>query len=79
VGTACIAAASALLVAFSLAVYFVSMISVFYLVATAAAGAPIVAYSAKLVVDRKVSTAWTLFKMTSPYLAIIFVVLGVAV
>jgi heme O synthase-like polyprenyltransferase len=33
------------------------------------------AYSVKLVIDRSEKTAWTLFKMSSPYLAIVFAVL----
>jgi heme O synthase-like polyprenyltransferase len=39
----------------------------------------VIAYSGKLAMDQKHETAWTLFKLTSPYLTIIFFVLGLTV
>jgi protoheme IX farnesyltransferase len=79
VGTACIAATSALLAVFSLAIFVFTTISIFYAVTATALGAAILAYSAKLALDRKVDTAWVLFKITSPYLTLIFLVLGITV
>lgn len=44
-----------------------------------ARGDLVLSYSAKLAVDRTRSTAWTLFKTTSPYLMLLFLVLDVTV
>jgi heme o synthase len=78
VATVCIAATSALLAVFSLAiVLFTPSISIFYSLSAVLLGAVVLAYSAKLAMDRKVDTAWALFKITSPYLTAIFFVLGV--
>ena len=78
VASICVAGTSALLAVFSLAlVYFTP--SVFYAVSATILGAVILAYSAKLAMDGKRETAWTLFKLTSPYLTLIFVILGIAV
>jgi protoheme IX farnesyltransferase len=76
VGTVCVAATSGLLVAFSFAIYFFTAISVAYILSVAVFGAAVMAYSAKLAFDRKIGTAWILFKMTSPYLVLVFLVLG---
>ena len=78
VATVCIATTSALLAVFSLAiVLFTPSISIFYSLSAVLLGAVVLAYSAKLAMDRKVDTAWALFKITSPYLTAIFFVLGV--
>ncbi len=78
VASVCVAGTSALLAVFSLVlVYFTP--SVFYAASATVLGAVILAYSAKLALDRKKETAWTLFKLTSPYLTLIFVLLGIAV
>jgi len=79
VGTVCIAAASALLAVFSIAIYLFTSVSIYYTASATVLGALVLAYSAKLVIDRSASTAWTLFKITSPYLAMIFLVLGVTI
>ena len=76
VGTVCIAAASALLAVFSIAIYIFTTVSVYYAATATVLGAVVLVYSAKLAIDRSKSTAWVLFKITSPYLAMIFTVLG---
>jgi protoheme IX farnesyltransferase len=75
VATVCIAITSSLLAVFSLSIFFVTTVSLFYVVSALACGAAILGYSVKLVIDRTEKTAWTLFKISSPYLAIIFTVL----
>lgn len=79
VGAVCIAGASALLAAFSLAIFLFTTVSLIYTVSAVLLGAMVLAYSAKLAVDRSVKTAWTLFKITSPYLTVIFLVLGTTI
>ncbi len=76
VATVCIAFTSSLLVVFSLAILFVpEAASPFYIVSATALGAAILGYSIKLAIDRTTKTAWTLFKLSSPYLTIIFIVI----
>jgi protoheme IX farnesyltransferase len=75
VATICIAFTSSLLAVFSLSIFFVATVSLFYVVSAIACGAAILGYSVKLVIDGTEKTAWTLFKISSPYLAIIFTVL----
>jgi protoheme IX farnesyltransferase len=76
VATVCIAFTSSLLVVFSLAILLVpNAASPFYVVSAAALGATILGYSVKLAIDRTTKTAWTLFKLSSPYLTIIFIVI----
>ncbi|MDG6901408.1 MAG: heme o synthase [Nitrososphaerota archaeon] len=79
VGTVCIAAASALLAVFSIAIYVFTSVSIYYTASATILGALVLAYSAKLVIDKSTSTAWALFKITSPYLAMIFLVLGITI
>jgi heme o synthase len=75
VATVCIAFTSSLLAVFSLSILLVTAVSPFYVVSAAACGALLLGYSAKLAIDKTESAAWTLFKITSPYLTIIFAVL----
>jgi protoheme IX farnesyltransferase len=76
VATVCIAFTSSLLVVFSLAILLVpNAASPFYIVSAAALGATILGYSVKLAVDKTTKTAWTLFKLSSPYLTVIFIVI----
>lgn len=76
VATVCIAFTSSLLVVFSLAILFVpDAASPFYIVSAAGLGAVILGYSVKLAIDKTTKTAWTLFKLSSPYLTVIFVVI----
>jgi protoheme IX farnesyltransferase len=76
VATVCIAFTSSLLVVFSLAILAVpDAASPFYVVSAAGLGAAILGYSIKLAIDRTQKTAWTLFKLSSPYLTIIFMVI----
>ena len=78
VATLCIAFTSSLLVVFSLAILLVpSAVSPFYVVSALASGAVIMGYSVKLVIDKTEKTAWTLFKLSSPYLTLIFIVIVV--
>ncbi len=79
VGTVCIAATSALLAVFSIAIYVFTSVSIYYTASATILGALVLAYSAKLVIDKSTSTAWVLFKITSPYLAMIFLVLGITI
>ncbi len=79
VATVCIAGTSALLAVFSVAIFLFTNISIFYTMSAMVLGAVVLAFSAKLAFDRDRETAWTLFKITSPYLALIFLVLGVTV
>ncbi len=76
VATACIAATSSLLAVFSVAIFLFTVVSIFYTVSAIVLGGIVLAYSAKLAIDGKVDTAWVLFKITSPYLTAIFLVLG---
>jgi protoheme IX farnesyltransferase len=76
VGAVCIAATSALLAAFSMAIFLFATVSVLYTLSVIVLGAIVIAYSAKLALERSLDTAWALFKITSPYLALIFSVLG---
>jgi len=76
VATVCIAFTSSLLVVFSLAILAVpDAVSTFYVVSAVASGAAIMGYSVKLAIDKTQKTAWTLFKLSSPYLTVIFIVI----
>jgi heme o synthase len=76
VATLCIAFTSSLLVVFSLAILLIpEAVSPFYIVSALASGAAIMGYSVKLAIDRTEKTAWTLFKLSSPYLTVIFIVI----
>ncbi len=68
-----IAFSSLLLVAFSFAPYFLGVFGLVYLAAAIALGAGTIYLSVKLLAVPSEESAWTLFKFTSPYLAIIFV------
>ncbi len=76
VAAICVAATSALLAVFSVALVFFRP-SIFYAASATILAAVVLAYSAKLAIDRKRETAWTLFKITSPYLTLIFLALGI--
>jgi heme o synthase len=79
VASVCIAGTSALLTVFSVAIFLFTPVSIFYTLTATGLGAVVLGYSAKLALTQSNKTAWTLFKLTSPYLAIIFLVLGVTV
>ena len=79
VASICIAATSAMLAVFSVAIFVFTQVSVFYAISAVALGGLVLGYSAKLAIDRDRKTAWTLFKITSPYLTLIFLVLGITV
>jgi protoheme IX farnesyltransferase len=77
VATVCVAVTSAMLTVFSLLIFLFTPVSIFYTITAIALGGLALGYSAKLAVDRTRSTAWALFKITSPYLMLLFLVLGV--
>lgn len=79
VAAVCIAATSALLAVFSIAIFLFTPVTLFYTVSALTLGALVLIYSAKLAVDKKSDTAWTLFKITSPYLTLIFLVVALDV
>jgi len=71
---ACVAATSSLLAIFSVAIFLFTSVSLFYTVSATLLGGAILSFSVKLAIDKNQETAWTLFKMTSPYLTLIFLV-----
>jgi len=77
VASVCVAATSSMLTIFSVLIFVFTPVSPFYTLTALALGGLVLAYSVKLAVDRTRSTAWTLFKITSPYLMLLFLVLGV--
>ena len=79
VAAVCVAATSAVLTILSVLIFLFTPVGIFYTVTALALGGLVLGYSAKLAVDRAQSTAWTLFKITSPYLMLLFLVLGVTV
>jgi heme O synthase-like polyprenyltransferase len=79
VAAVCVAATSAMLTVFSVLIFLFTPVGIFYIIAALALGGLVLGYSVKLAVDRTRSTAWTLFKITSPYLMLLFLVLGVTV
>ena len=79
IASVCVAATSAMLTVLSVLIFLFTPVSIFYVIAALALGGLVLSYSAKLAVDRTRSTAWTLFKITSPYLMLLFLVLGVTV
>ena len=79
IASICIAATSALLTVFSVAIFIVTPISIIYILTAMVLGGVVLLYSAKLALTQSNRTAWTLFKLTSPYLAIIFLVLGLTI
>ena len=79
IASICIAATSALLTVFSVAIFIITPISIVYILTALVLGGVVLLYSAKLALTQSNKTAWTLFKLTSPYLAIIFLVLGLTI
>ena len=79
IASICIAGTSALLTVFSVAIFIVTPISIVYILTAVVLGGVVLLYSAKLALTQSNKTAWTLFKLTSPYLAVIFLVLGLTV
>lgn len=79
VASVCVAATSALLTVFSVAIFLFTPVSIYYTLTAVVLGGLVLAYSGKLALDQNHKTAWTLFKLTSPYLTVIFLVLGLTV
>jgi heme o synthase len=79
VASVCVAGTSALLAVFSVAIFLFTPVSIFYTLTALVLGGVVLLYSAKLAVTQSNETAWTLFKLTSPYLTVIFFVLGLTV
>jgi len=72
VAVRCIASTSILMVAFSINIYFVGAFGAIYLTAAAILGALALAVNFWLVVKPSKERAWVGFKLSSPYLALIF-------
>jgi heme o synthase len=79
IASICIAGTSALLTVFSVAIFLFTPVSILYTLTAIFLGGVVLMYSAKLALTQSNKTAWTLFKLTSPYLAIIFLVLGLTI
>jgi heme o synthase len=79
IASICVAATSALLTVFSVAIFLFTPVSIFYIMTAIVLGGIVLLYSAKLALTQSTKTAWTLFKLTSPYLTVIFLVLGITV
>ena len=80
VASVCVAGTSALLTVFSVAIFlFTPRVSIFYTLTALVLGGLVLVYSARLAMTQSSKTAWTLFKLTSPYLTVIFLVLGLTV
>lgn len=72
VAVRCIASTSILMVAFSIGIYFAGAFGAIYLTAAAILGAVALAVNFWLVVKPTKERAWIGFKLSSPYLALIF-------
>jgi len=72
VAVRCIALTSILMVAFSIGIYFVGAFGAIYLTAAAILGAVALVVNFWLVVKPSKERAWIGFKLSSPYLALIF-------
>jgi len=79
IASICIAGTSSLLTVFSVAIFLFTPVSIYYTLTAIALGGVVLVYSGKLALNQSSKTAWTLFKFTSPYLTIIFLVLGLTV
>ena len=79
IASICVAATSALLTVFSVAIFLFTPVSIFYILTAIVLGGVVLLYSAKLALTQSTKTAWTLFKLTSPYLTVIFLTLGLTV
>ncbi len=79
IAAVCVAAASTMLTVLSVLIFLVTPVSAFYVITVIALGGLVLGYSVKVAVDRTQSAAWTLFKITSPYLMLLFLVLAVTV
>jgi protoheme IX farnesyltransferase len=76
VAAVCVAATSGALTVFSVLIFLFASVNVFYTVTALALGGLVLGFSVKLAVERTRLAAWTLFKITSPYLMLLFLVLG---
>lgn len=68
----CIASTVILMVAFSLAIFFIGTFSLLYLITAIVLGVLVLMLSFWLVLKPSKARAWLLFKLSSPYLALIF-------
>ena len=73
VAVRCIASTSILMVAFSIGIYFVGAFGILYLTTATILGAVALAVNFWLVVKPTKERAWIGFKLSSPYLALIFI------
>ena len=70
-----LAALNFIMVGFSVYLGFLYSLSLIYITGSVILGLVIILFSAWLIIRGEEKTAWILFKLTSPYLAIIFIVL----
>lgn len=73
VAVRCIAATSLLMVAFSIGIYYVGAFRWIYLLMAAILGAVVLVLNFWLVIKPSKERAWIGFKLSSPYLALIFI------
>ncbi len=73
VAVRCIASTSILMVAFSVGIYYVGAFGLIYLITVAALNVVVLALNFWLVVKPSKERAWIGFKLSSPYLALIFI------
>ena len=64
-----------IMVGFSVYIGYLYSLSLIYLISSAVLGIIIIFFSLRLIVREEERIAWVLFKLTSPYLAIIFIIL----
>ena len=63
------------MVGFSVYIGYLYSLSLLYLISSAVLGIIILFYGLRLIVKEEEKIAWMLFKLTSPYLAIIFIIM----
>jgi heme o synthase len=64
-----------IMIGFSVYIGYLYSLSLVYLISSAVLGIIIIFFSLRLIVREEKKIAWVLFKLTSPYLAIIFIIL----
>ena len=64
-----------IMVGFSVYIGYLYSLSLVYLISSVVLGVIIIFFGIKLIVREEEKIAWVLFKLTSPYLGIIFIIL----
>lgn len=70
-----LAALNFVMVGFSVYIGFFYSLSLLYIISSIVLGLIIIFFSLQLIIKQKEKIAWVLFKLTSPYLAVIFIIL----